>query len=111
MPSSDVYDFLLIEERQTDIRSLVETLRTARVHHDLNIVQNTDAAFAYLKQQGPFSGVRRPDLIFLGLNSSNSKSMRLLKKIKSDPEICHIPVVVLTPSGDSTPSIAPLGMA
>ena len=40
----------------------------------------------------------RPDLILLDLNLPKYDGRQLLEKIKSDPDLCHIPVVVLTTS-------------
>ncbi len=40
----------------------------------------------------------RPDLILLDLNLPKYDGRQLLEKIKSDPDLCRIPVVVLTTS-------------
>ena len=44
------------------------------------------------------TGATRPDLILLDLNLPKYDGHQLLEKIKSDPELCHIPVIVLTTS-------------
>ena len=52
----------------------------------------------FLYRRGRFEGAPRPDLILLDLNLPKYDGRQLLEKIKSDPDLCHIPVVVLTTS-------------
>ena len=40
----------------------------------------------------------RPDLILLDLNLPKYDGHQLLERIKSDPDLCYIPVVILTTS-------------
>ncbi len=52
----------------------------------------------YLYQRGEYQDAPRPDLILLDLNLPKYDGRQLLEKIKSDPDLSRIPVVVLTTS-------------
>ncbi len=48
--------------------------------------------------RGAYQDAPRPDLILLDLNLPKYDGRQLLEKIKSDPDLSRIPVVVLTTS-------------
>ena len=52
----------------------------------------------FLYQRGAYSGAPRPELILLDLNLPKYDGRQLLETIKSDSDLCDIPVVVLTTS-------------
>ena len=47
---------------------------------------------------GSYEKAPRPDLVLLDLNLPKYDGRQLLEQIKSDPDLSHIPVVVLTTS-------------
>jgi two-component system, chemotaxis family, response regulator Rcp1 len=55
-------------------------------------------ALAYLRREGPYSDVTRPDIILLDLNMPRKDGREVLKEIKADPQLRRIPVVILTTS-------------
>lgn len=55
-------------------------------------------AMAYLRQDGEYANAVRPDLILLDLNLPKKDGREVLAEIKADPNLKHIPVVVLTTS-------------
>ncbi|MCV7112538.1 response regulator, partial [Mycolicibacterium setense] len=59
---------------------------------------DSEEGLDYLYQRGKYQQARRPDLILLDLNLPKYDGRQLLEKIKSDSELCRIPVVVLTTS-------------
>src|SRR5262249_28384843 len=52
----------------------------------------------FLYRRGGYEDSPRPDLILLDLNLPKYEGRQLLEKIKSDPDLSRIPVVVLTTS-------------
>ena len=55
-------------------------------------------ALAYLRREEPYPHAVRPDLILLDLNLPRRDGREVLKEIKDDESLRHIPVVVLTTS-------------
>jgi chemotaxis family two-component system response regulator Rcp1 len=55
-------------------------------------------AVAFLRREGPYAHVARPDLILLDLNLPRKDGRAVLREIKADPILSLIPVVVLTTS-------------
>ncbi|MGI8451357.1 MAG: response regulator, partial [Streptosporangiaceae bacterium] len=52
----------------------------------------------FLYRRGAHAGAPPADLILLDLNLPKYDGRQILEKIKSDPELAHVPVVVLTTS-------------
>jgi len=53
---------------------------------------------AFLRREGEYAGVPRPDLVLLDLNLPRKDGREVLQEIKEDEELRRIPVVVLTTS-------------
>ena len=88
----------VVTPKRGDARLAREALREARVRNNLTWIPDGIEALAYLHQEGIYEGVRRPDIILLDLNIPRMDGRELLGKIKSDPRLKQIPVVVLTTS-------------
>ena len=73
-------------------------LKTAKVANTISVVSDGVAAMEYVRRQGKYATARRPDLILLDLNLPRKDGRQVLAEIKADPELCNIPVVVLTSS-------------
>lgn len=101
MKPSNVYnpiEILLVEDNPGDIRLTQEALKEGRIHNNLNVVRDGISALDYLQQKGAYAKATRPDLILLDLNLPKMDGREVLAKIKSDPRLKRIPVVILTTS-------------
>ena len=58
-------DILVVEDNPGDARLITEVLKTNKIHNSLYIVKDGVEAMDFLNKSGRFSGVPRPDLIFL----------------------------------------------
>jgi CheY-like chemotaxis protein len=97
-PDSRAIDVLLIEDDPGDIVMTREAFKHNKIRNTLRVARDGQEGLDYLYQRGAHQGAPRPDLILLDLNLPKYNGHQLLEKIKSDPEMCHIPVVVLTTS-------------
>jgi CheY-like chemotaxis protein len=89
---------LLVEDSPGDIRLTREVLRDAKIANELHIVGDGEQAMAFLRREGDYADVRRPDLILLDLNLPRKDGREVLAELKDDPELHLIPVIVLTTS-------------
>ena len=96
---------LLVEDDPGDVTMTREALSEAKVLHDLHVVDNGEAAIAFLRREAPYTDAPRPDLIFLDLNLPRMDGREVLALVKSDESLRRIPLVVLTTS-DSQDDIA-----
>ena len=97
-PDSRAIDVLLIEDDPGDIVMTREAFKHNKIRNTLRVARDGQEGLDYLYQRGVHQGAPRPDLILLDLNLPKYDGHQLLEKIKSDPEMCHIPVIVLTTS-------------
>ena len=97
-PDSRAIDVLLIEDDPGDIVITREAFKNHKIRNTLRVARDGQEGLDYLYQRGAYQGAPRPDLILLDLNLPKYDGHQLLEKIKSDPEMCHIPVIVLTTS-------------
>jgi len=93
-----VVEILLVEDNPGDARLVREALRDGKVSNNLVWVQDGVEAIGYLRQEGKHDDAARPDLVLLDLNLPRMDGREVLAKIKSDPALRTIPVVILTTS-------------
>jgi CheY-like chemotaxis protein len=91
-------DVLLIEDDPGDILITQEAFEHHKIHNTLHVARDGQEGLDYLHQRGAHEGAQRPDLILMDLNLPKYDGRQLLEQIKSDPDLCHIPLVVLTTS-------------
>jgi len=91
-------EILLVEDNPADVRWARMALKEGRFQNTTNVVEDGEAAIHYLRREGKFQNATRPDLILLDLNLPKRSGNEVLAEIKNDPELCEIPVIVLTTS-------------
>jgi two-component system, chemotaxis family, response regulator Rcp1 len=93
-------EILLVEDEVDQAELTMESLRDGRVRNRVHWVEDGEDAMAFLRRQGPFAGVPRPDLILLDLNLPRMNGHEVLTEVKHDPYLKRIPVVIMTTSDD-----------
>jgi CheY-like chemotaxis protein len=91
-------EILLVDDDPGDVRLTVEALKQTKMHINLSFARDGIEALAVLRHQGKFSAAPCPDIILLDLNMPRKDGREVLREIKEDPKLKHIPVVVLTTS-------------
>jgi len=94
----ETFDILLVEDNPGDARLAQEALKEGRMTSRLRVVVDGVEAMAYLRREGSYTEVRRPDLVLLDLNLPRKDGRQVLAEMKADPDLRRIPVVVLTTS-------------
>jgi len=91
-------EILLVEDNPGDVRLTREAWKEARIRNRLHIAEDGVEALAFLRREGRHSAAVRPHLILLDLNLPRKDGREVLADIKKDPNLKHIPVVILTTS-------------
>jgi two-component system, chemotaxis family, response regulator Rcp1 len=91
-------EILLVEDNPGDVRLTKEALKEGKVYNNLHWAKDGVEALEFLRRQGKHADVPRPDIILLDLNLPKKDGREVLAVIKTDSELKHIPVVVLTTS-------------
>ncbi len=93
---------LLLADDDPDDRLLVrDALEEGRLVADLRSVEDGEELIDYLYRRGKYADPKdspHPDLILLDLKMPRKSGHQALEEIKGNPELRHIPVVVLTTS-------------
>ena len=91
-------EVLLVEDSPSDVRLMVEILKSRGGLAHLTLAQDGEEALTLLRGSGECPSHWRPNLILLDLNLPRKDGRELLADIKSDPSLKRIPVIVLTTS-------------
>ncbi len=91
-------EILLVEDNPGDIRLTQEVLKEGKIYNHLNVVEDGEKAIAFLNRSEPYSNAPLPDLILLDLNLPRKNGLEVLRMIKTNETLKHIPVVVFTTS-------------
>lgn len=91
-------NILLIEDNSGDIWLTREAFKQSDKDTNLEVVSDGVEAYKYLKNETPFESKPEPDLILLDLNLPKWDGRDVLKKVKADDSLKHIPIIILTTS-------------
>lgn len=98
MNSARAIDILLVEDNATDVVLTREVFAEARVPNEVHVARDGVEALAFLRHEGAFAGAPTPDVILLDINMPRMSGLEFLATLKSDPQLRHIPVIMLTTS-------------
>ena len=91
-------EILLVEDNRGDAILAGRAFKEARIANNLTVADTGEAALAILRGEGEAVGCRLPDIILLDLNLPRMNGHEVLKTIKSDDALKHIPVIILSSS-------------
>lgn len=97
-PDAAPINVLLVEDDPGDELMTREAFEDNKIRNKLHVVRDGEEALDFLYLRGAYAAAPRPDLILLDLNLPKYDGRQVLEKIKSDPDLQDIPVVVLTTS-------------
>lgn len=97
-PESRAIDILLVEDDAGDELITREAFEHNKIKNNLYVARDGEEGLDFLYRRGEYADAPTPDLILLDLNLPKYDGRQLLEQIKSDADLCHIPIVVLTTS-------------
>lgn len=96
-----VVNILLVEDNPDDVLITRKALTEARVANKLWVARDGQEALDFLYHKGKYqdsAAALRPGLILLDINLPKVNGLDVLKRIKDDPDLKRVPVVLLTVS-------------
>jgi CheY-like chemotaxis protein len=98
MPSPEPIEILLVDDDPLDVRLMAEILKRSQLQARVNAAVDGVEALQFLHRQGRYADAPMPDLILLDVNMPRMDGLEVLRTIKEDAALRHIPVVILTTS-------------
>lgn len=93
---------LMADDDEEDREFAREAFETSRLANDFRTVEDGKELLDYLNREGDYAAAGsapRPGIILLDLKMPRLGGLEALERIKADPELARIPVIVLTTSG------------
>jgi two-component system, response regulator len=105
MSATTAIDILLVEDNPEDLKLALRALEKAAFSNRIQVARDGVEALEFIFCEGGQAGRRiedSPKVILLDLKLPKVDGLEVLKRIKSDPRTCSIPVVVLTSSKEQS---------
>ena len=102
---------LLVEDNPGDVRLTQEALFDSSYANELYVAEDGEGAMERLLRQGDFADAPMPDLIFLDLNLPKKDGFQVMREIREQAHLRHIPVMILTSSQAQEDMLVSYGLA
>ncbi|MBC8351175.1 MAG: response regulator [Planctomycetes bacterium] len=95
-----IVEILLVEDSPSDALLTKQALKLGKVKNKLHHVEDGVEALAFLRKEGDYAEMARPDVVLLDLNMPRKNGREVLQEIRADENLKTLPVIVLTTSDD-----------
>jgi len=91
---------LLVEDNPRDLELSLAALARCKLANPIDIARDGVEALDYLRCEGEWAerGPGNPAVVLLDLKLPKVDGIEVLEKVKGDPQLRHVPVVMLTSS-------------
>jgi CheY-like chemotaxis protein len=95
-----LHDILLAEDNPHDLELTLTALHKHKIANRVIVVRDGASALDYLYRQGEFANRDggNPAAVLLDLKMPKVDGMEVLRRVKSDPDLRTVPIVILTSS-------------
>ncbi len=100
LDNSRPVEILLVEDNENDVELTRQGFKRAKLVVNLHHVKDGEECMAFLRNQGEYTDAPVPDLILLDLNMPRMDGREVLAQLVADPNLAHLPVVILTTSAE-----------
>jgi two-component system response regulator len=91
-------DILLVEDNADHMELILKALQDNNLLNEVHVLTSGEEAIDFLQQRGAYVDAARPGLILLDIKLPGMDGIDFLRRIKTDPKLKRIPVVMLTTS-------------
>ncbi|MCC6614065.1 MAG: response regulator [Anaerolineae bacterium] len=89
-------EFLLVEDNPGDVRLTQEFFKEYKLANSMSIVTDADHTLSYLRREGSYADVSRPDIILCSFPLYQDDQSGVWSDIRHDAYLRDIPIVLLT---------------
>ena len=98
-------EILLVEDNPTDLELALRVFRKHQLANSIEVARDGVEALDFVFGEGAHAArgtIQIPRVILLDLKLPKVSGLNVLRRLKSDPRTCTIPIVVLTSSQEET---------
>lgn len=89
---------LLVEDNEGDVVLTKEAFGSTEIEHSIEVAKTGIEALDFLYRRNKYMNKELPDIILMDINIPIINGHEVLKTIKQDPLLKHLPVVMLSTS-------------
>lgn len=93
-----MFRILVVDDDPAAAHLLLELTKNLQLPHELYFAKDGVEALDFVHCRGAYVDAPRPNLILLDMNMPRLGGLETLSTIKNDPELCVIPVIMLSSS-------------
>jgi CheY-like chemotaxis protein len=108
-----LFTILMVDDDPDDRLLFKEACEEVRLRNPVEFLENGEQLVDYLKRNGSYAKHANdpyPGIILLDLNMPLKDGREALEEVKADPELRHIPIIVLTTSKDEDDILSSYGL-
>lgn len=97
---ADLRPILLVEDNPRDLELTLAALTKCQLANEVIVARDGSEAIDYLYRRGAFEGrlIGDPAVVILDLKLPKIDGLEVLERVKKDPALRHVPIVMLTSS-------------
>jgi CheY-like chemotaxis protein len=92
------FQVLLVDDNPDDIDLLRKGLKQSEVDCETTVISDGAEALAFARGQGKYAGSAAPDLTVIDLNLPKHGGIEILRAVRLNKDLQHLPVVIITSS-------------
>ena len=101
---AELKPILLVEDNPKDVELTMAALEQSQLANEVIVVRDGAEALDFLYRRNGFASrnTQDPAVVLLDLKLPKVDGLEVLERVKSDPELRHTPIVMLTSSREET---------
>jgi CheY-like chemotaxis protein len=96
--ATELVEVLLVDDNPGDVELTKRNLAESEFNLNISVVEDGEAAMAYLRREGEYANAPRPDVILLDLEMPKMGGLEVIDELKADPALHDVEIMVLTTS-------------